>query len=382
MTHLCAGRATAARRNHGTNHHRPKHVGRPSVVEREELKAGTSTAPVRFRSGNAVCVTAPAGPSTILLSTKSYPAKRRAAYAVHVGLDITEPESAPRPHWPESEALQRCVSGQPHLHRHHRMFGWPICPGESTLFMNWTGYTRDDVVGRSTAELNLWDRPEKTAKHSGADTARDGFVCTRECEQSVPRRQTIHDFAVIGNHPTQRSVPHAVAWVGISRSGKQAEAELRASEARLRESEKRFSVAFSSQPGDHRHPPCLRRKIRSCERRPGELAGMLAKRNPGAKAARTWACGKMSLIALQAWEELSVVGSIRQKECRWRNRRGESFTILLSAETITLGDAPHVLLLALDITQRKQAEVEILKITGTRKGAQPAQEQFCVHGFP
>ena len=61
----------------------------------------------------------------------------------------------------------------------------------------------------------------------------------------------------------------------------------------------------------------------------------------------------------QVWEELGAVGSIRQKECRWRNRRGDLFTILLSAETITLDNTPHVLLLALDISERKQAELEM-----------------------
>jgi signal transduction histidine kinase len=63
----------------------------------------------------------------------------------------------------------------------------------------------------------------------------------------------------------------------------------------------------------------------------------------------------------QVLQELGAVGSIRQRECRWRNRRGELFTILLSAEVITLDNSPHVLLLALDITQRKRAEVELLK---------------------
>src|SRR5262249_53771879 len=45
--------------------------------------------------------------------------------------------------------------------------------------------------------------------------------------------------------------------------------------------------------------------------------------------------------------------------CRWRNRRGERFTVLLSAETIKLNDTPHMLVMALDITQRKRAEEEL-----------------------
>jgi PAS domain S-box-containing protein len=76
------------------------------------------------------------------------------------------------------------------------------------------------------------------------------------------------------------------------------------------------------------------------------------------------------------WEELGTAGRIRQKECRWRNRRGELFTILLSVETITLEHAPHVLLLALDISQRKQAEVEILKSLAREKELSQLKSNF------
>src|SRR5437867_3454559 len=67
------------------------------------------------------------------------------------------------------------------------------------------------------------------------------------------------------------------------------------------------------------------------------------------------------------WEYLRGIGSIRQRECRWRNRRGQVFTILLSAETIKVNDVAHVLSMALDITQRKQAEVEMLKALAREK---------------
>jgi len=76
------------------------------------------------------------------------------------------------------------------------------------------------------------------------------------------------------------------------------------------------------------------------------------------------------------WEEVSTVGRVRQKECRWRNLRGERFTILLSAETITVGDAPHVLLLALDISRRKQAEVEIIKSLAREKELSQLKSNF------
>lgn len=60
-------------------------------------------------------------------------------------------------------------------------------------------------------------------------------------------------------------------------------------------------------------------------------------------------------------QDMRVAGAIRQRECRWRNQRGERFTILLSAESIRLNDEPHMLSMALDITQRKRAEDELVR---------------------
>jgi len=76
------------------------------------------------------------------------------------------------------------------------------------------------------------------------------------------------------------------------------------------------------------------------------------------------------------WVDLRRGGSLRERECRWRNHRGEMFTVLLSAETITLGNDPHVLSLAVDISQRKQAEVEMLKALAREKELSQLKSNF------
>lgn len=76
------------------------------------------------------------------------------------------------------------------------------------------------------------------------------------------------------------------------------------------------------------------------------------------------------------WQDLRTIGSIRQKECRWRNRRGELYTVLLSAETITIDHEPHVLSLVLDISQRKNAEVEMLKALAREKELSQLKSNF------
>jgi signal transduction histidine kinase len=74
--------------------------------------------------------------------------------------------------------------------------------------------------------------------------------------------------------------------------------------------------------------------------------------------------------------DMQTFGSIRQRECRWLNRRGERFTILLSAETIQLNNSPHILLIALDITQRKRAEEELLKTLEREKELSQLKSNF------
>jgi PAS domain S-box-containing protein len=74
--------------------------------------------------------------------------------------------------------------------------------------------------------------------------------------------------------------------------------------------------------------------------------------------------------------DMRTFGSIRQRECRWRNRRGERSTILLSAETIKLNDTPHMLSMAMDITQRKRAEEKLLKTLEREKELSQLKSNF------
>ena len=77
-----------------------------------------------------------------------------------------------------------------------------------------------------------------------------------------------------------------------------------------------------------------------------------------------------------ALNDIRTVGSIRQREVRWRNRRGETLTILLSAESIKLNDTPHILSFGQDITQRKRAEVELLKTLEREKELSQLKSNF------
>jgi PAS domain S-box-containing protein len=240
-------------------------------------------------------------------------------------------------------------------------------------FVNWTGYRREEIVGRDTNELSLWNSTEDRASFWG-DLRLSGFVRDREC--GFHNREGEQFTILLSSEVIQiNGVPHILS-MGLDITGrKQAEAELRASEARLRESEARFSVAFQASPVFIAIINASDGKFVLVN---DALVNWLGCSRELALGQRCADLGMWETLADRAavWEEVSSAGRVRQKECRWRNLRGEFITILLSAETITVANAPHVLLLALDISRRKQAEVEILKSLAREKELSELKSNF------
>ena len=65
--------------------------------------------------------------------------------------------------------------------------------------------------------------------------------------------------------------------------------------------------------------------------------------------------------------DLERNGSLREVECQLRSWRGTVHTIVQSADIIEINREPHMLVFGLDITQRKQAEAELLRTLAREK---------------
>jgi PAS domain S-box-containing protein len=65
--------------------------------------------------------------------------------------------------------------------------------------------------------------------------------------------------------------------------------------------------------------------------------------------------------------DLERNGSLRDVECQLRSRRGTVHTIVQSADIIEINREPHLLVIGLDITERKQAEAELLRTLAREK---------------
>lgn len=89
-----------------------------------------------------------------------------------------------------------------------------------------------------------------------------------------------------------------------------------------------------------------------------------------------------SLLEREAvWAELRRNGSIHERECRFRNRRGEATTMLISFEVIQINHAPHVLAMGLDISGRKAAE-EASRASEARLRESEARFSAAFHASP
>jgi len=233
-------------------------------------------------------------------------------------------------------------------------------------FVNWSGYARDEILGRNALELGMWEHREERQAFWD-ELRRTGAIRQRECcfRNRVGRQFTMLTSAQV------IQLNHAPHMLGMSLDI----TERKRAQDALAESEARFSVAFQASPvfisilrmNDGRYVLANDAFLNwlGCPRE--EVLG-----RPSAEFG-LWVNADERDSALN---DMRTVDLIRQREVRWLNRRGESLTILLSAESITLNNTPHILSFGQDITQRKRAEEELLKTLEREKELSQLKSNF------
>jgi PAS domain S-box-containing protein len=221
------------------------------------------------------------------------------------------------------------------------------------------GQTSDTIVGKTDQDLFP---PELAAKYR-ADDAK--LLASREPLHVGEEQMLVGGrvfFVETTKVPVKNERDEVVGLIGLGfdvTERKRVEEELRRSAANLRESEARFRSAFYSSP--------VRTSIARVS--DGRFLEVNDSFLDGLGLSRAEVIGKDSIElgiwtdpAERAafWDDLKRNGVIRQREVTLHNQRGRVYTMLLSADIVEIRGEPHVLVNALDITERKQAEEELL----------------------
>ena len=214
------------------------------------------------------------------------------------------------------------------------------------------GYGREEAQRRSGNEIGLWADPEDrkrfidTIKRQNRDTVVEALLLRRD--------RTIRACEIYGCFIGKTGQQVLMAAYFDITDRKQAERT-------LRESEERFSKAFSSSPAPLTISDIETGRFIDVNEQWMKMLGHTRQDTIGHTSfeLKIWQDPE---IRLKMREELKRTGAFRDKNLIFINKNGETRDVLWSAEIINLAGVKVMLSLFYDFTERKKAEEEKKKL--------------------
>lgn len=217
-------------------------------------------------------------------------------------------------------------------------------------FLEMTGYTREDVIGRSTYEIDVLENA--ATKDAAIAALREGRTIP-QTEATLRLPDGVSKFVIVAGQPIEVGEEPCMLFTFMDMEPR------KKAEDALRQSEERFARSFRLTP----IPTVLstREGLRLLDVNDAfvSILGFAEEEVVGKSGPELpiW----VSVAARRQLErEIEKSGSFRNIEVQLRTKHEEILDCLVSAETVTIHDAECVLTIIQDITERKRSEVELI----------------------
>jgi PAS domain S-box-containing protein len=218
-------------------------------------------------------------------------------------------------------------------------------------FLEMTGYTREDLIGRCAYELDLLDGAEK--RELAIERLMQGHTIPQmETRLRLPDGNT--KFMIVAGQPIEVGEDRCMLFTFADLDPR------KQAEDALRQSEERFSTAFRLAPVPMTLSTLDGFRLVDVNEAFISTTGYQAREVLGKSAAQIALFGG---AAQHGRIEHALAGSPspRNIEIQLRTRSGDLLECSVSAEIVTIGQQPCVLSVMHDITERKRSERELLE---------------------
>ncbi|MBV6305434.1 helix-turn-helix transcriptional regulator [Candidimonas humi] len=217
-------------------------------------------------------------------------------------------------------------------------------------FLEMTGYARDDILGRSTYELDVL---ENAANREQAIAALNAGATIGQTEATIRLPGGASKFVVVAGQPMDMGEEACMLFTFIDLEPR------KKIEDSLRQTEERFSKAFRLAPVPMALGSLDEFEFMEVNDAFAQATGYAAQDIVGRPSVDLpiWA-DPQAHHRMQAL--LEQTGSIRSHEIQLRAKDGAVLDCLASAEAMNINDRPCVLSVFQDITERKRSEGELI----------------------
>lgn len=218
----------------------------------------------------------------------------------------------------------------------------------NTGFLEMTGYTREQVIGRSVYELDVLENAER--KELAIERLNDGGTIPQmQAELKLPDGGS--KLVIVAGQPLDINEDECMLFSFMDMEPR------RKTETALRQSEERFAKAFRLTPVPTLVCNAESQFVVEVNDAFISTTGFTAQELTGRSVQEIgFVDGKNSCE--QIFDALKKTGNIEGMELKVRKRGDEVIDCVLSADTVTIQDTPCYLLVLMDISERKRSELE------------------------